>query len=65
MKLQILNDPEFHRCTNKTLRNAYSRKLFENDPEINSLFCDENRRFYDIPSYVFFEQVWKEYKESR
>ena len=66
LRLQILNDEEFHRCTNRSLRNAYSKRLFENNQELQSLFYDyENKEFYDIPIYLFIEEIWKEYKTNR
>lgn len=64
LKRQILNDKEFHACTNATLRRGYADKLCRGNKYIRDLFWLERGGLRDITFLAFIEQIWKEYKQS-
>lgn len=64
LRERLLADPNFHKCTNKELRRAYTRKLCNADRSIQDLFYSPTHGVYDIMIGAFIEEVWKEYKAS-
>lgn len=64
LREHILNDKEFHKCTNIELRRMYANKMFKNNELNRSLFYSEKGGLYDVPINTFIEHVWKEYKDS-
>lgn len=65
LRNQILNDENFHKCSNIQLRRAYAQKLFNGNHELQSLFSSKEHGLYDIPIQTFIEEIWREYKESK
>lgn len=64
LRKKLLADPNFHKCTNKELRRAYTQKLCNTDNSIQGLFYSPKHGIYDIMIHAFIEEVWKEYKAS-
>lgn len=62
LRQRLLEDKDFHKCTNNQLRRAYANKLYNDDPKVKELFYSPKYGIYDIPFNVFIETVWKEYK---
>lgn len=64
LRQQILVDKNFHKCTNKELRRAYTQKLLKSNESIQELFYSPKHGLYDIMIGTFIDEVWKEYKAS-
>ncbi|WP_236896366.1 hypothetical protein [Clostridium beijerinckii] len=60
---QILNDKEFHKCTNVSLRTTYATKVIRKNDVNRRLFMKDSGEWYDIPINDFIELLWREYKE--
>ena len=65
LRNQILNDEDFHKCSNIQLRRAYTQKIFNGNKELQRLFFSKEHGLYDIPFQTFIEEIWREYKESK
>lgn len=63
LKEEILNDKEFHRCTNGSLRTSYANRVIRKNDVNRKLFMKESGEWYDIPINDFIELLWREYKE--
>lgn len=61
---QMLNDEDFHKCTNMSLRKMYGEKVIKNNPDYRKLFYKEHGGWYDISVDDFVEYAWREYKFS-
>lgn len=64
LRQRILEDENFHKCTNKELRRAYTQKLWNSDESIQALFYSPKHGIYDIMIGAFIDEVWKEYKAT-
>ncbi|SDH03752.1 hypothetical protein [Desulfosporosinus hippei] len=64
LRQQILNDEEFHRCTNQELRRQFANKMFRSNSVKQQLFYSEKEGLYDISINSFVEDIWREYKSS-
>ena len=64
LRERLLADPNFHKCTNKDLRRAYTQKLYNTDDSIHELFYSPKHGVYDITIGAFIEEVWRDYKAS-
>lgn len=64
LRQRILSDKNFHKCTNKELRRAYTQKLWNSDESIHALFYSPKLGLYDIRIDAFIDEVWKAYKAS-
>lgn len=64
LRQKILNDVEFHKCTNSKFRHAYISKLIHENPEYKRLFSYNNEAIF-IPISTFIEEIWRDYKEMR
>jgi len=64
LRKRILEDANFHRCTNIQLRRSYTHKLCNSDKSIEGLFYTPNYGLYDINIGTFIEEVWREYKAN-
>lgn len=60
---KILNDEEFHKCTNGSLRKIYANKIFKGNNENAKLFWSRGG-FYDMSMNSFIDYAWNEYKNS-
>lgn len=63
LKNEILNDPDFHTCTNNALRREYGKKIFSNGKHTKLFY--NGTRWYDITQGEFIENIWREYKNSK
>ena len=61
---KMLNDKDFHKCTNMALRRIYGDKMFRQNIENQRLFWREKGGLYNISINEFIEYVWNEYKIS-
>lgn len=65
LKQQILDDEEFHLCTNLQLRRNYANRKIAKNKENYSLFAHHGGTWYDIPVNDFIELLWKEYSKTK
>lgn len=63
LKEEILNDKEFYRCTNVSLRTSYANRVIRKNDVNRKLFMKESGEWYDIPINDFIELLWREYKD--
>lgn len=58
LRQHMLQDKEFHKCTNEYLRMAYAKKLIEKDNELGPALLANGT------TMSFVQVVWREYKDS-
>ncbi len=66
LKNIIINDAEFHKCTNEKFRRAYINKIVKNNRQYYDLFYrNQGGQHDDISPMIFVEKIWKEYKSLK
>lgn len=61
---KMLDDKEFHKCTNMALRRIYGDKMFKQNIENQRLFWSKKGGLYNMSINEFIDYVWNEYKIS-
>ena len=65
LRKQIMDDPEFHKCTNKQLRRNYGNNLFSGNEELQALFFKPKGGLYDMMILDYIEQIWRDSKQMK